>query len=193
MIKLKSYKVCVFCGSKSGNDKNYLKIAFTVGKKLSEKKCTIIYGGGKTGLMGALAEGVTSNQGDLFSIIPKYFKDKNVVLKNSNKILFTKDFYERKKMMIKHADIFLILPGGFGTLDELFEVISLNQLNIIKKKVILLNTNNFWNSLKVLIKDLKRNGFLYTKENIIFKSSVAKTIEFIENSLIISNKRGSCE
>ena len=193
MIKPKSYKVCVFCGSKSGNDKNYLKIAFTVGKKLSEKKCTIIYGGGKTGLMGALAEGVISNQGDLFSIIPKYFKDKNVVLKNSNKILFTKDFYERKKMMIKHADIFLILPGGFGTLDELFEVISLNQLNIIKKKVILLNTNNFWNSLKVLIKDLKRNGFLYTKENIIFKSSVAKTIEFIENSLIISNKRGNCE
>ena len=182
MIKPKSYKVCVFCGSKSGNDKNYLKIAFTVGKKLSEKKCTIIYGGGKTGLMGALAEGVTSNQGDLFSIIPKYFKDKNVVLKNSNKILFTKDFYERKKMMIKHADIFLILPGGFGTLDELFEVISLNQLGIIKKKVVLLNINNFWNSFKVFIKDLKNKGFLYTKENIIFKSSVAKTIEFIENS-----------
>ena len=193
MIKSKSYKVCVFCGSKSGNDGNYLKIAFKVGKKLSEKKYTIIYGGGKIGLMGALAEGVTSNKGDLFSIIPKYFKDKNVVLKNSNKILFTKDFYERKKMMIKHADIFLVLPGGFGTLDELFEVISLNQLNIIKKKVILLNTNNFWNSLKDLIKDLKNNGFLYTKENIIFKSSVSKTIEFIENSLTISNKRGNCE
>ena len=193
MIKSKSYKICVFCGSKNGNDENYLKIAFKVGKKLSEKEYTVIYGGGKIGLMGALAEGVTSNKGDLFSIIPKYFKDKNVVLKNSNKILFTKDFYERKKMMIKHADIFLVLPGGFGTLDELFEVISLNQLNIIKKKVVLLNTNNFWNSLKVLIKDLKRNGFLYTKENIIFKSSVAKTIEFIENSLIISNKRGNCE
>ena len=96
-------------------------------------------------------------------------------------------------MMIKHADIFLVLPGGFGTLDELFEVISLNQLNIIKKKVVLLNTNNFWNSLKGLIKDLKNNGFLYTKENIIFKSSVSKTIEFIENSLTISNKRGNCE
>ena len=193
MIKPKSYKICVFCGSKNGNDENYLKIAFKVGKKLSEKKYTIIYGGGKIGLMGALAEGVTSNKGDLFSIIPKYFKDKNVVLKNSNKILFTKDFYERKKLMINSADIFLVLPGGFGTLDELFEVISLNQLNIIKKKVVLLNTNNFWNSLKDLIKDLKNNGFLYTKENIIFKSSVSKTIEFIENSLTISNKRGNCE
>ena len=193
MIKYKSYKVCVFCGSKNGNDKNYLKIAFEVGRKLSEKKYTIIYGGGKIGLMGALAEGVNSTKGNLFSIIPKYFQDKDVILKNSNKIIFTKDFYERKKMMIKHADIFLVLPGGFGTLDELFEVISLNQLNIIKKKVVLLNTNNFWNSLKVLIKDLKKNGFLYTKENIIFKSSVAKTIEFIEDSLTISNKRGNCE
>ena len=181
MIKSNSFKVCVFCGSKNGKDENYLKIAFKVGKELARKKYTIIYGGGKTGLMGALANGVTSTKGNLFSIIPKYFQDKGVVLKNSNKILFTKDFYERKKMMIKHANIFLVLPGGFGTLDELFEVISLNQLGIIKKKVVLLNTNNFWNSLKVLIKDLKKNGFLYTKENIIFKSSVAKTIEFIEN------------
>ena len=122
------------------------------------------------------------DESDLFSIIPKYFQDKDVILKNSNKVIFTKDFYERKKMMIKYADIFLILPGGYGTLDELFEVISLNQLNIIKKKVVLLNTNNFWNSLKVLIKDLKKNGFLYTKENIIFKNSVSKTIEFIESN-----------
>tara|TARA_A100001011_G_scaffold379317_1_gene445171 strand:- start:251 stop:811 length:561 start_codon:yes stop_codon:yes gene_type:complete len=182
MIKSKSYKICVFCGSKSGNDGNYLKIAFKVGKKLSEKKYTIIYGGGKTGLMGALAEGVTSNKGNLFSIIPRYFKNKNIFLKNSNKILYTKDFYERKKNMIKHADIFFVLPGGFGTLDELFEVISLNQLDVIKKKVVLLNTNNFWNPLRALIKDLKKNGFLYTKENIIFKTSIAKSIEFIENS-----------
>ena len=183
MIESKSFKVCVFCGSKSGNHEKYLKIAFKVGNELSKKKYSVIYGGGKLGLMGALAEGVSANNGDLFSIIPKYFQDKDVILKNSNKIIFTKDFYERKKMMIKYADIFLILPGGYGTLDELFEVISLNQLNIIKKKVVLLNINNFWNSLKVFIKDMKNKGFLYTKENIIFKTSVAKTIEFIENSL----------
>ena len=189
MIKSKSIKVCVFCGSKSGNHENYLKVAFKVGKELSKKKYSVIYGGGKHGLMGALAEGVTVNKGSLFSIIPKYFQDKDIILKNSNKIIYTKDFYERKKMMIKYADIFLILPGGYGTLDELFEVISLNQLNIIKKKIVLLNINNFWNSLKILIKDLKKNDFLYTKESIIFKSSVAKTMEFIENSLTISNKK----
>ena len=182
MIKLKSFKVCVFCGSKSGNHEDYSKIAFKVGRELSRKKYSVIYGGGKFGLMGAVAEGVKANNGNLFSIIPKYFKDKDIILNNSNKIIFTEDFYERKKMMINFADIFLILPGGYGTLDELFEVISLNQLNIIKKKVVLLNINNFWNSLKILIKDMKKEGFLYTKENIIFKSSVAKTIEFLETS-----------
>ena len=182
MSKTKSLKVCVFCGSKNGNHEKYLKVAFKLGKELSKKKYIVIYGGGKLGLMGALAQGVTANNGYLYSIIPKYFQDKDIILKNSNKIIFTKDFYERKKMMIKYADIFLILPGGYGTLDELFEVISLNQLNIIKKKVVLLNINNFWSSFKVFIKDLKNKGFLYTKENIIFKTSVAKTIEFIENS-----------
>ena len=182
MITSKSFKVCVFCGSKSGNDDKYLKIAFKVGKELSRKKFSVIYGGGKSGMMGALANGVINNNGNLVSIIPKYFRDKNIILKNSNKIIFTEDFYERKKTMIEFADIFLVLPGGYGTLDELFEVISLNQLNVIKKKVILLNINNFWNSFKVLVKDLKNKGFLYTKENIIFKTSVAKTIEFIENN-----------
>ena len=183
MINSKPNKICVFCGSKSGNSKNYLKIAFKLGKELSKKEYNIIYGGGRLGLMGALAEGVIANNGKLISIVPKHFKDKNILLESSSKTIFTKDFYERKKIMIKSSDIFLVLPGGYGTLDELFEVISLNQLNVINKKVVLVNINNFWSSLKILIKDLKKNGFLYTKENIIFKSSVAETIEFIENYL----------
>ena len=88
MIKSKSFKVCVFCGSKSGNHENYSKIAFKVGRELSRKKYSVIYGGGKFGLMGAVAEGVKANNGNLFSIIPKYFKDKDIILNNSNKIIF---------------------------------------------------------------------------------------------------------
>jgi len=120
MINSKPNKICVFCGSKSGNSKNYLKIAFNLGKELSKKEYNIIYGGGRLGLMGALAEGVIANNGKLISIVPKHFKDKNILLESSSKIIFTKDFYERKKMMIKSSDIFLVLPGGYGTLDELF-------------------------------------------------------------------------
>ena len=87
--------------------------------------------------------------------------------------------------MIKLADIFIALPGGYGTLDEIIEVISLNQLNIVNKNIILIDVNNFWKPLKLLIKDLKNQGFLYnnTTSNVFFKSSVNKTIEFIENNL----------
>ena len=78
MINSKPNKICVFCGSKSGNSKNYLKIAFKLGKELSKKEYNIIYGGGRLGLMGALAEGVIANNGKLISIVPKHFKDKNI-------------------------------------------------------------------------------------------------------------------
>ena len=85
--------------------------------------------------------------------------------------------------MIKKSDIFIALPGGFGTLDEIFELIALNQLALINKKIIILDINNFWYSLKSLINDLKKNGFLYNdNNNIIFKNTISKVIGFIEDS-----------
>ena len=87
--------------------------------------------------------------------------------------------------MIKKAKIFIVLPGGFGTLDELFEVISLNQLKLINKKIILIDVDNFWNHLQKLLKVIYKEGFLYNLENsnIIFKKSVNKTIKFIEQNI----------
>ena len=87
--------------------------------------------------------------------------------------------------MIKKSDFFIVLPGGFGTLDEVFQLIALNQLALVNKKIIILDINNFWYSLKSLIKDLKKNGFLYTdnNNNIIFKNTIIKVIGFIEDSI----------
>ena len=183
MKKPDSFKVCVFCGSKNGNTHKYLETAYKIGKELSKRNYSVIYGGGKFGLMGALAKGVIANQGNLISIIPKYFQDKNIFLENAGEIIFTKDFFDIKKNMINFADIFLVLPGGFGTLDELFEVISLNQLRVINKKIVLLDIKNFWKPLEIMIKDLSNKGFLYTNNNVFFKDSVNKAIEFIENNL----------
>ena len=182
-MQKKTYTVCVFCGSKSGNNIKYLKLANTLGKKLAERNFNVIYGGGNSGLMGALAEGVLAKNGFLISVIPKFFKNKMDIIKFKKEIV-TEDLYDRKKIMIKNSDIFIALPGGFGTLDEIFELIALNQLSLINKKIIILDINNFWYSLKNLIKDLKKNGFLYTNKNknIIFKNSISKVIEFIENS-----------
>ena len=182
-MQKKTYTVCVFCGSKSGNNIKYLKLANTLGKKLAERNFNVIYGGGNSGLMGALAEGVLAKNGSLTSVIPKFFKNKMNIIKSKKEIV-TKDLFDRKSMMIKKSDFFIVLPGGFGTLDEVFELISLNQLALIDKKIIILDINNFWHSLKNLIKDLKKSGFLYTNKNsnIIFKSSISKTIGFIEDN-----------
>ena len=182
-MQKKTYTVCVFCGSKSGNNIKYLKLANTLGKKLAERNFNVIYGGGNSGLMGALAEGVLAKNGSLISVIPKFFKNKMDIIKSKKEIV-TEDLFDRKSIMIKKSDFFIALPGGFGTLDEVFELISLNQLALIDKKIIILDINNFWHSLKNLIKDLKKNGFLYTNKNsnIIFKSSISKTIGFIEDN-----------
>lgn len=184
-LKAKNYKVSVFCGSKPGKNKKFLDVAAKLGKELSKKKYTVIYGGGSLGIMGALSNSVLKHKGKLISVIPKSLKNKNVLIENSYKTIFTKDLVERKKIMIKKAAIFIILPGGFGTLDELFEVISLNQLNIINKKIILLDIDNFWNPFQKLLKNLYKEGFLYNFEasNLNFKNSVNKTIKFIENNI----------
>ena len=134
--------------------------------------------------MGALAEGVLAKNGSLTSVIPKFFKNKTDIIKSKKEIV-TRDLFDRKSIMIKKSDFFIALPGGFGTLDEVFELISLNQLTLIDKKIIILDINNFWHSLKNLIKDLKKSGFLYNNKNsnIIFKNSISKTIGFIEDNL----------
>ena len=183
--KVKNYNICVFCGSKSGNNKKFINVARKLGEELSKKKYTIIYGGGKLGLMGALANGVLKNNGKLISIIPSSLKNNNILSAKPFKTIHTKDFVERKKLMIKKATIFIVLPGGFGTLDEFFEVISLNQLKVISKKIILIDVDNFWNPLQKLLKVIYKEGFLYNLENsnIIFKKSVYNTIKFIEKNI----------
>ena len=184
-LKTGNIKVCVFCGSKPGKNKKFIYIANKLGEELSKKKYTVVYGGGTLGLMGALSKSVLKHKGKLISIIPVSLKNKNILLPNPCKTIVTKNFVERKRLMIKKASIFVVLPGGFGTLDELFEVISLNQLKVLNKKIILIDVDNFWNPIQKLLKVIYKEGFLYNLEdsNIIFKKSVNKTIKFIEKNI----------
>ena len=186
----KTCSICVFCSSQSGNNKAFLKTAYSLGKELSNKGYTIIYGGGETGMMGSLSRGVLENQGNLIEVIPNYFNYKNTSKKKLSKVITTKSFHHRKNIMISKADLFICLPGGFGTMDELFEVIALNQLNVIKKNIVLIDINNFWDTFKKLLNELKKKGFLYDikKSNIYFKESIEQTIQFIER-IIINKER----
>ncbi len=182
---IESFNVCVFCGSQEGKNKEFLNIAYQLGRELSSKGHKVIYGGGKKGLMGNLSKGVLENNGNLISVIPKYFKVKKKVKKEFFNTIITKGFSDRKDIMIKKADIFICLPGGLGTLDELFEVMTLNQLRIIDKKIILVDINKYWDPLKTLLKQLDKNGFLYNikNSNILFKNSVNKIMEFLGSNM----------
>ena len=192
MISSKSYKVCVFCGSKSGNDESYLKIAFKVGKELSEKKYTIIYGGGKVGLMGALADGVSSNKGNLFVSFFHEIKNINISLSTLTKIncLLVKKtiekYYKKKIVFKKPNDLLINKKKISGILQEIISV-SGNEflivgigVNLIKSPKIKnypttnlselinkpINKINFENELKVIfVKNLSRMYKINNKVN----------------------------
>ena len=135
--------------------------------------------------MGTLSKTVKKFNGSVVSVIPKKFSNKNIIDNKIDKIIVTKSLSSRKKYMIKKADFFVVLPGGMGTLDEVFEVLALNGLNFINKPIIFLNINGYWLHLKRLISNTNKFGFLYKSSNyhISFINSVDKTIEFIDSNM----------
>ena len=134
--------VCVFCGSSFGASSSYRQSAENLGEILAQFKTRLIYGGGNEGLMGALASKYLQGRNDLKGIMPFFLKDMIRLELNSNHI-FVEDLGERKKMMSDQADLFIALPGGIGTFDEVFEILAIQQLNISNKPIGLLNVKNW--------------------------------------------------
>lgn len=153
--------LAVFCGSKSGSDAIYLQHAEQLGKLLAEKKITMIYGGGGKGLMGSIADAVMKYKGKVVGIIPQGLVDKEHQHKNITELTVVDDMHNRKKKIYELCDAAMILPGGFGTLDELFEILTWNQLSIHDKTIFILNSAGFYDHLIQHIFQLERNGFLY--------------------------------
>ncbi len=153
--------LAVFCGSKTGSDPRYMDDARLLGKIIAESNIKLIYGGGGKGIMGAVADAVMQNGGKVSGVIPQGLVDKEHQHKNITELTVVDDMHERKKMLYELCDAAIILPGGFGTLDELFEILTWNQLSIHDKTIFLLNTNGFYDHLIGHIKNLDAQGFLY--------------------------------
>ena len=134
MIKNKNINVCVFCGSKQGNKPYFLNNAKKLGYSISENKWNLVYGGGNQGLMGSLVDGFDSSRGDVISVVPISLNNKKILYENVSKKILVKNLLLRKQKMINLSDIIITLPGGFGTLDELLDILALNYLGIKKKK-----------------------------------------------------------
>ena len=153
--------LAVFCGSKSGSDIIYIQHAEQLGKILAEKKITMIYGGGGKGIMGAVADSVMKNAGKVVGVIPQGLVDKEHQHKNITELTVVDDMHVRKKKLYELCDAAMILPGGFGTLDELFEILTWNQLSIHDKTIFILNSAGFYDHLLQHIYQLEKQGFLY--------------------------------
>ena len=153
--------VAVFCGSKNGNNPLFMQHASALGKHLAMLKLKLVYGGGKKGLMGAIADAVLENGGTVMGVIPKVLTEWEHQHEGLTELAVVPDMHSRKKMMYDMSDAAIILPGGFGTLDELFEMLTWNQLNIHNKKVYILNSAGFYNYLFSHLGLLEKEGFLY--------------------------------
>ncbi|MDG1422861.1 MAG: TIGR00730 family Rossman fold protein [Flavobacteriaceae bacterium] len=157
-------KIVVFCGSSLGFNPIYKNAAVELGNYFANNDITLIYGGGKIGMMGVLSETILKKGGNVIGIIPSLLKKEEVVNKNVSELIITKTMSERKVMMSKLADGYISLPGGFGTLDELFEGLTLGQLHIEQKPNGILNINGFFDHTVKQLDHMVREGYL-KKEN----------------------------
>ena len=163
--------IAVFCGSKEGFNEAFREAAYQLGAILAERNITVIYGGGRIGLMGAVAEGALQNGGKVIGVIPHFLQTKEIAHEGLTELVLTETMHERKVKMHEMSDGVITLPGGWGTMDEMFEMLTWGQLGLHKKPIALLNVNGFFDSLKVLMNNMVQEGFLNECTNEILLSS----------------------
>ena len=162
-------KVCVFCGSSMGNDPRYQEAAAQLGEVLAQNDCTLYYGGANVGLMKIIADKMLERGKRVVGIIPKLITDMEIAHEGVTEMIEVDSMSERKLMLISESDAFIAMPGGFGTLDELFEITVQNQLRISDKPVALYNTLNYYDSMIQFIDHAVSQGFIRKehRDNII--------------------------
>lgn len=159
MTSTKQFSVCVFCGSRPGGNPSYMAAAEKLGTALAAKKMRLVYGAGDVGLMGAVARAAQAADGETFGVIPVHLLKAEVGKTDLTSFIVTETMHERKKVMFMNADAIVTLPGGPGSLDELFEVLTWAQLGLHAKPVFLLNVEGYWNPLLALLNNIIDEGF----------------------------------
>ena len=160
MSKIKT--VCVYCGSGPGTNPHFVEAAIALGKAFAENGIRLVYGGGSIGLMGAIATSVLDHGGSVTGIIPDFLTARENALTRVQEMIVTPDMHERKRLMFERSDAFVALPGGIGTLEELVEQMTWQQLGRHTKPVLLANIDNFWEPLLALLAHMRATEFIRT-------------------------------
>lgn len=174
--------IVVFCGSSEGYNEIYREVAYELGKTLALQNIRIIYGGAKVGLMGAVADGALQNGGKIVGVIPHFLKTKEVVHEGLTELITVDSMHDRKLKMYEMCDGAITLPGGWGTMDEMFEMLTWGQLGLITKPVGLLNINGYYEALKALTDNMVQEGFLneYVNETLLMSGSISDLMELMD-------------
>lgn len=158
MNKIKT--VCVYCGSGPGTNPHFIEAAIALGKVLAENGIRLVYGGGSIGLMGAVATSVLDHGGAVTGIIPDFLTSRENALTRIQEMIVTPDMHERKRLMFERSDAFVALPGGIGTLEELIEQLTWQQLGRHSKPILLANIEGFWEPLLALLTHMRATQFI---------------------------------
>jgi uncharacterized protein (TIGR00730 family) len=175
MNEIKS--ICVYCGSGPGTNPAFVAAARAFGRILAENGIRLVYGGGSVGLMGELAKSVVDHSGTVTGIIPEFLTVREFMFQRAQEMIVTRDMHERKRLMFEHADAFVALPGGIGTLEELVEQMTWAQLGRHKKPILIVNIERFWDPLCVLLDHMKQSAFI--REGLTINLLVANRVEDI--------------
>jgi uncharacterized protein (TIGR00730 family) len=151
--------VCVYCSSSDRIGRQHFELADTLGIELAQRQLTLVYGGGGVGLMGALARSVSREKGRVIGVIPDFMRAKELAFEEADEMVITTTMRERKAEMEARADAFLVLPGGFGTLEEVVEIITLKQLAVHHKPIVFLNQDGYFDPLLAFFERMFEQDF----------------------------------
>ncbi len=151
--------LCVFCGAQNAVDPIYLELGTRLGQAMAERKRKLVYGGGDCGIMGAVANAVMQANGHVTGVFPISLRNLEREHRGLTEIVMVGSMHERKKLMFDLSDAFIVLPGGFGTMDEMFEILTWRQLQLHQKPVIIVNYNHYWDPLISLMENIIHQRF----------------------------------
>lgn len=167
--------LCVFCGSSPGADPTHREAAARLGRILAEQRVTLVYGGGHLGMMGALAEAALGAGGRVIGIIPEHLMRTEAAFLDISELIVVDSMHTRKRRMFEAADAFCVLPGGMGTLDETFEILTWKQLRLHDKPIVLANLGHYWDAWSALVETVVAGGFARPEVRGLF--NVVDTVE----------------
>ena len=182
-IRIFMKSIAVFCGASLGNDEQIISTAYTLGQTLAQQEITLVYGAAKIGIMGQVAKGATDAKGQTIGVIPEFLKTKEIVNEGLSELVVTANMHDRKVIMYEKSDGFMIIPGGFGTMDELFEIATWGQLGLHTKPIGILNVNGYYDALITQCDTMVARGFLKqdNRDAIVIDTTIEGLLEKMNN------------